>query len=126
MSSPKAKIANNSQPEISRESFDTIAQLFKAFADPNRLMLIQSLRFSPKNVGQLVTEIGLSQANVSKHLQILFEAKILSREKRGTSTYYSIYDEIVYPLCDLVCSKINKDYGDQKPVEFILSPDYSI
>jgi DNA-binding transcriptional ArsR family regulator len=122
----KIKIISNPQPEISRDSFEIIAQLFKAFADPNRLMLIQSLKSGSKNVGELVAEISLSQANVSKHLQILFDAKILSRTKRGTATYYAIEDEIVYPLCQLVCSKINKDYGQQKPVEFIMNDDYSI
>lgn len=105
---------------------ETIAMLFKAFADPNRLHLIQSLRSQPKSVGELVNNIGLSQANVSKHLQILFDAKILSREKRGTSTFYSIDDDIVFSLCDLVCNKLNKDQESKSPIQFDSEVDYQI
>lgn len=110
-----------------RESFETIAQLFKAFSDATRLQLLQALRQNPKNVGQLVSELGQTQANISKHLQVLFDAKILAREKRGTATYYSIADDFIFPLCELICDKINRDYEGRKPLEFALGAgDYSI
>lgn len=110
-----------------RESFEAIAQLFKAFSDATRLQLLQALREKTKNVGELVIELGLTQANVSKHLQVLFDAKILTREKRGTASYYSIDDEFIYPLCELICDKINRDFEGRKPLEFMMGgSDFSI
>lgn len=118
MNDPKATCQCLSN-KPSRESFEAIAQLFKAFADPTRLQLLRALQEKTKNVGELVKELDLTQANVSKHLQILFEANVLSREKRGTATYYSIDDEIVYQLCDLVCTKINRDVKGRQLIEFM-------
>ena len=108
-----------------RAQLEAIAIMFKAFADPTRLLLMQALRTGTKNVGQLVEELKLTQANVSKHLQTLYDAKILSREKRGTATFYTIDDHFIYPLCELVCDKINRENVDRRPVEFT-APDYAI
>jgi DNA-binding transcriptional ArsR family regulator len=106
-----------------RESFEIIAQLFKAFSDATRLQLLQALRKETKNVGELVLELGLTRANVSKHLQVLFDAKILHREKRGTASFYTIDDEFIYPLCELICNKVNRDFEGRKPLEFTMSVD---
>ena len=99
----------SSSPDIDRESLEQIAYLFRAFSDATRLQLLQALREKPKNVGELVEELNLNQANVSKHLQTLFDGKIVTREKRGTASYYSIDDEFIYPLCNMICDKINRD-----------------
>jgi DNA-binding transcriptional ArsR family regulator len=108
-----------------RAQLESIAGMFKAFADATRLQLIQALRYGPKNVGQLVEELDLTQANVSKHLQTLFDARILSREKRGTATFYAIDDQFIFPLCELVCDKINRNNTRVTTVGFG-SPDFSI
>lgn len=107
------------------QSFEKIAQIFKAFGDPTRLRLVQALRVKPKNVGELVSEVDSTQANISQHLQVLFEAKILTREKRGTATFYSIDDHIIQPLCELICDKINRDLENQNGAGFT-PPDFSI
>lgn len=117
------KEAQKKRPD--RAQLEAIAIMFKAFADATRLQLIQALRAGPKNVGQLVEELDQTQANVSKHLQTLHDAKILSREKRGTSTFYSIDDHFIYPLCDIVCDKINRNNANIGTVEFSGS-DFSI
>lgn len=105
-------------PAANRATFEVIAQLFRAFADATRLQLLQCLREGPKNVSELVDELGMNQANVSKHLQTLFDANIVTREKRGTASYYSIDDEFIYPLCELVCDKLNRDQERHHAVSF--------
>lgn len=121
-----SKTARKAQENVpDRAQLEAIAIMFKAFADATRLQLMQALKRGPKNVGQLVEELDLTQANVSKHLQTLYDAKILTREKKGTATFYSIDDQFIYPLCDLVCDKINRDNASLQTVEFT-APDYSI
>ncbi|MEW6637547.1 MAG: transcriptional regulator, partial [Actinomycetota bacterium] len=44
--------------------------------------------------------------NVSKHLRLLLEAGIVGRRKQGLNSYYSIADETVFELCDLMCGSI--------------------
>ena len=55
-------------------------------------------------MGELVAALDGNQPNVSKHLQILSEAGLISRRREGTSIFYAISDPMVLKLCALVCS----------------------
>ena len=47
--------------------------------------------------------------HVSRQLSILFDGGLLTRERRGTQVFYSISDQIVFEMCELVCGKLNRD-----------------
>lgn len=83
-----------------------VAAQFRVLAEPARLTLLQSLLAGEKNVGELVRATEMSQANTSKHLAVLAEAGFLARRKEGTTVYYSVSDEAVFQLCDLMCSRV--------------------
>jgi len=91
---------------LSDEAFDMIGERFKALAEPMRLRLIYALMDDEKNVSQLVEETGGFQANISKHLKMLLEAGVVARRKQGLNSYYSIADQTVFELCDLMCGSI--------------------
>ena len=95
---------------------ERVSQLFKAFAEPTRLAILQELKSGPRSVGEVVAAIGTSQANVSKQLRILREAGVVSHEKQGTSVFCSIADPVVFELCRLVCDKINRDLSREPGV----------
>lgn len=82
---------------------ETVARRFRALGEPQRLRILQVLEASPRNVNEVVRALGASQPNVSRHLQALFEAGLVSRRRAGTSTVYSISDSMVFKLCGLVC-----------------------
>ncbi|HSL00561.1 MAG TPA: metalloregulator ArsR/SmtB family transcription factor [Rubrobacteraceae bacterium] len=92
---------------LSEAALEKVADRFKALSEPTRLTLLYSLMDGEKTVTQLVEETGASQANVSKHLGMLFDAGILGRRKQGTSAFYRITDESVFELCDVVCGSIH-------------------
>jgi Bacterial regulatory protein, arsR family len=54
-------------------------------------------------VNQIVGELDGNQPNISKHLQILFDAGLVGRERSGNSVLYCIADPVVFKLCELVC-----------------------
>lgn len=93
---------------IDRSGLEKVAGLFKVFAEPTRLAILQLLRSGSKSVNEIVSALGTSQANVSKQLRILYDADLLVREQRGNHVYYSIGEELVFELCDLVCAKLNR------------------
>lgn len=95
--------------KLNRETLEKVANLFKIFADATRLQIIQNLKESPKNVSQLVNELGYTQANISKHLKYMHSQNLLNREQKGNSVYYSINDSIVLELCQIVCEKVDKN-----------------
>ena len=105
-----------SNKKLDRAALEKIADVFRVFSEPTRLQILQELQGGALSVNELVEALGTSQANVSKQLRLLFEAGVLSKEKSGTQVFYSIDDDIVFALCDLVCGKLNRDATEQKPV----------
>jgi DNA-binding transcriptional ArsR family regulator len=72
-----------------------------------RLRLLNLLRDGEKCVQELVEATQTSQANVSKHLKIMWQAGILTRRSAGTSAYYRIEDDMIFELCNLVCDRLS-------------------
>ncbi len=96
------------KPPLDRQSLDRIASFFKVFAEPTRLAILHVLRRGPASVNDIVATLSTSQANVSKQLKTLHDADLLQREQRGTQVIYSISEPLVFELCELVCSKLNR------------------
>ena len=105
---PFSEITSHDQ-KLDRATLERVAMIFRAFGEPTRLAILQELKENEKSVNELVASIDSSQANVSKQLRILFDAGLLRREKRGTQVFYSLGDEIVMPICNLVCDKLRRD-----------------
>jgi DNA-binding transcriptional ArsR family regulator len=82
---------------------ELIARRFRVLADPTRIKLLDLLRGREASVQELADAIGSTQQNVSKHLGVLRQERIVRRTKRGNYSYYSIADEGVFALCENVC-----------------------
>ena len=74
----------------------------KTMADANRLMIIHELRGGEMSVGQLVGNLELPQSNVSHHLGILRDRRIVMTRREGTTIYYRLADPKIAEACDLV------------------------
>jgi len=92
--------------ELPDQALMQIAQYFAVLAEPTRLRILNALRESERNVGELAMICSCSQANVSRHLSNLANHGIITRESRKTSVYYKIADPSIYALCDLVCHNV--------------------
>jgi ArsR family transcriptional regulator, arsenate/arsenite/antimonite-responsive transcriptional repressor len=69
------------------------ARILKALSDPNRLRLLSIVKAGNGGeacVCDLTDALDLGQPTVSHHLKILVDAGLLTREKRGTWSYYSL------------------------------------
>ncbi|MBK8269284.1 MAG: winged helix-turn-helix transcriptional regulator [Planctomycetes bacterium] len=91
---------------LSPEFIEHIARRFRTLGDTTRLTLIQSLMGGPKAVGDIVAATGKTQANVSKHLALLADEGIVSRQRDGNHIIYEVADPVVFQLCDLVCGSV--------------------
>lgn len=91
---------------MSPELFVLIADRFKALGEPARLRLLNALRHGEKTVTELVAETGFGQANVSKHLHVLYSAGLVVRRRVGPFACYAIADDRIYALCDIMCDQL--------------------
>lgn len=77
------------------------AKLFRGLADRSRLAILESLREGPRTVGEIVQATGLSQPNVSNHLQCLWDCGLVQRERDGRFVRYRLTDPRVDALLGL-------------------------
>ena len=91
---------------LTPELLELIAERFKALAEPARLRILNALRQGEKTVSELMDATGFGQANISKHLQMLHSLGFVERRKEGVFAYYSLADESVFELCDIVCGRL--------------------
>ncbi|MBD2294398.1 helix-turn-helix transcriptional regulator [Anabaena sphaerica FACHB-251] len=85
-----------------------VADYFKVLSEASRLQILTCLKSGSMNVMEIAEVTGLGQANLSKHLKVLTQAGILSRQTKGTSAFYEIVDPMIFDLCDLVCDRITE------------------
>lgn len=74
------------------------AKLFRGFADPSRLAILEALRTDALSVSEIVKVTGLSQPNTSNHLACLLDCGLVTREPRGRFNYYELADSRVETL----------------------------
>lgn len=79
------------------------AQRFRLLGEPMRLRILQTLETGEQPVHEIVTALGATQPNVSKHLQALCQGGLVRRRREGLNIFYGIADPIVFKLCQLVC-----------------------
>ncbi len=109
------------------EALEQVAAYFQTLSEPTRLRILNFLRDGERNVGDLAQACGYTAANVSRHLAMLMQHGLVTRETRGTSVYYRIADESVYALCDLVCGNIARKLERSAPgnAAFTAAPERS-
>ena len=89
---------------LSAEEAGATAALFKALADPTRVRIVNLLAGSaePVCLCDINSGFDLSQPTLSHHLKKLVNVGLLSREQRGTWAFYSINEEVLRRLGDVV------------------------
>lgn len=97
--------------QLSRSALEIVAARFRALSDASRLQILQCLFKGEHTVQELCELGGMSQANVSKHLSVLAEQGIVRKRRQGVFVHYSIADNSIYELCDIVCGAVGKRYG---------------
>src|SRR5512145_1249291 len=90
--------------EFKDRLYGQLARLGKALSSPHRLEMLELLAQGERTVDSLATEIGLSLANASQHLQALKQAALVESRKDGLFVYYRLADPDVFDLSKVVRS----------------------
>ena len=108
-----ARGATTRVASLSTEQLAMIAEHLKALSEPARLQILSTLISGPRTVNEIVQITGMHQANVSKHLQLLYVHGIVSRRRDRQFIQYALTDQRVFALCELVCAAI-EDAADAR------------
>lgn len=91
------------QQSLSSLDIETVSQLFKALADPNRLKVIYALVMEEELcVCDVANILGSSVATASHHLRLLRHMGLAKHRKQGKMVFYSLKDELVSQLIHFI------------------------
>lgn len=80
------------------EIYKQFARIGKCLSSDRRLELLHLLSQREKSVEKLAQQTDMTIANVSQHLHILSEARLVSSRKKGTFVYYELANAAVNEL----------------------------
>lgn len=75
-----------------------LADLFSALSDPTRLRIISVLLEGEMNVGEIATQLAMTESAVSHQLRGLRQMRLVRARKNGRQVYYALDDDHVAKL----------------------------
>jgi DNA-binding transcriptional ArsR family regulator len=97
-------------------AFDAVAAYFSVLSEPTRLRIMHAICEQEKTVSQIVEELGATQTNISRHLNLMHRSGVLARRKEGNQVHYRAADAEMVEICRRVCSRIAGQLDEKKPL----------
>lgn len=97
-------------------AFDLVASYFSVLSEPMRLRIMHAICEEEKTVSQIVAELGATQTNISRHLNLMHRNGVLARRKEGNQVHYRAADAAMVEICRSVCNRIAAQLDENKPL----------
>jgi DNA-binding transcriptional ArsR family regulator len=75
---------------LTNEQITRIVERSRALSDATRVRILDALARTESPVGQLAAQLDSEPSLISKHLQVLFHAKLVARRREASTVIYSI------------------------------------
>ncbi|MEK6599714.1 MAG: metalloregulator ArsR/SmtB family transcription factor [Deltaproteobacteria bacterium] len=85
-----------------KQLFSLHAEVCKTLANPKRLEIIYALKDGELSVGELVKRLGIPKANVSQHLSILRQRRVVASRREGVNIYCRVSNPKIIKACGLM------------------------
>lgn len=79
-------------PKIDEHTAAHVAELFRAFSDTSRVLILSELLDGEKNISALAGLVGVSQSAVSHHMRGLRQMRLVTSRREGKEVYYRLDD----------------------------------
>ena len=83
------------------EQLFNMAELFKAFADSTRIKILYLLFTEEHCVGDIASDVGVSQSAISHQLKLLKQMKLVKSRREGKTVYYGLADDHVKTIINM-------------------------
>lgn len=71
---------------------------FQALANPYRREIIKMLRWKNLSAGEIAEHFNISQPSISRHLDVLKRAEIVTAERKANQIFYSLNLSVMQEL----------------------------
>lgn len=92
--------------EPDRRVYELHAEICKVLAHPVRLQILDALRNGSGSPTELADKIGVSKANLSQHLAVMRDRRVLRRTRTGGAVVYAVTDARLFDACATLRSLI--------------------
>ncbi|MDD2354175.1 ArsR family transcriptional regulator [bacterium] len=86
----------------------SLSQILNALADKNRQKIIQLLKRSELNVGEISKNLDITLATLSHHLDVLKKIGLISSRRQGKNIFYSLNLSVSEELLIAITKLIKK------------------
>ena len=83
---------------LQEQTSSHLADLFSALSDPTRLRIISILLDNELNVGDIASQLAMTESAVSHQLRGLRQLRLVRSRKNGRQVYYALDDDHVAKL----------------------------
>jgi len=94
--------------------YDFQSEILKAIAQETRLSILELLRDGERCVCEIFPAINQEQSNVSRHLNMMQKAGILTRRKDGLRIFYAVKHPEVLAIIDLAGAIMKSEAGHRQ------------
>ena len=84
-----------------KKTMESIAELFKGFADPTRVHILSLLQERERCVTEIAEAVELSQSAISHQLRILKQMHLIKYRREGKNILYSLADDHVRTILEM-------------------------
>ncbi len=95
-------MAKSAKGELDDQVYEMQVRICKAFANPHRLRIIDTLSRGEQTVSDLQASLGVTMTNASQHLAILKAAGVVATRREGKQIYCSLAIPEVKQACSLI------------------------
>lgn len=78
------------------------AEICDTLGSAVRIEILHALKTGEKTVSELTEALGLRQANVSQHLAVLRQRRVVTTRKDGPNIYYRVANPKIIQACELM------------------------
>lgn len=100
--------------ELSRTLYERHSALCATLAHPRRLEILDLLRGRERSVGELATEGGWPQGNLSQHLALLRQRQVVKARRDGAHVYYRIATPKILEAFDLMRELLREQLAEEE------------
>ncbi|HLG90644.1 MAG TPA: metalloregulator ArsR/SmtB family transcription factor [Candidatus Saccharimonadales bacterium] len=86
-------------------------ETFKVLASRKRLEILQLLKNRQLSVNEMVEMLGMRQPNLSQHLSLLRQYKLLKANRVGQKAYYALADNKITKAVDMIYRFLQTQHG---------------
>lgn len=90
-------------------SLEQAARIFRAFAEPSRLRLLEQLEEGELCVTEIAATAGVGISTVSQQLRVLRTEGLLRRRREGKHIFYSLADQHVIDIMRSVLDHVAEE-----------------